>query len=147
MLKKLDNIDCKARIHSSKVLTIVTLSIYSLAVISVLLVTSDHPMFIIFIPFILIHAIKTIRKNCLVNTSDAIVYFHQVSKEKWHLRTRAGKTLVCRQCSWVFRSNIFVLISFQSITNRRRIKLLVAFDAIPQDRYTHLVSNLWKGAT
>lgn len=75
--------------------------------------------------------------------ADSIVYYQQISKDRWLLKTRAGKCVQARPCKHPFRSKYFVKISFQTYPVKRTIKLLVAFDAIAPDRYAHLVSSLW----
>lgn len=116
---------------------------YGLALGAILISSITLPWLAILIPIILWRGIYVLRKECFRTNNEAIVYYHHISKDRWHLVTRAGKTLVCRHCDYPFRSKIFVRMAFQTIPFKRRIKLLVAFDAIPHENYRYLVSSLW----
>lgn len=144
MLTKLDNTDySSAKVQSSKFLISFAILIYALAICAIVIACSSLPFLIFLLPIIIWHGGRVLQKECLRNADDAIVYYHQISKDRWHVKTRAGKTLVCRHCNSSFRSRIFVQMAFQTIPFKRRIKLLVAFDAIPPEQYRYLVSSLW----
>jgi hypothetical protein len=144
LLTKLDNTDySSAKVQSSKFLIFLAILTYGLAFGALSIACATKPFLIVLFPLIAWHGIRVLHKECLRTSPDAIVYYHQISKDRWHLTNRAGKTLVCRHCDYPFRSKIFIQMAFQTIPFERRIKLLVAFDAIPHEAYRYLVSSLW----
>ncbi len=114
-----------------------------MALSAALLCAQFHLFLIILVPFILLSAYQSIHRYCLRTSKQAIVYYQMISKDRWLLKTRAGKTIMGRPTVHAFRSRLFVKISFQTYPLKRRIELLVAFDAIKPEQFTHLVSRLW----
>ncbi|MBS0286148.1 MAG: hypothetical protein JSR17_02560 [Proteobacteria bacterium] len=144
MLNKSETTDCNsASIQSSKFLTLIALFAYSAVGLAILLSGEYFAPIILLLPIVARDAYISIRLNCLRTGADSIVYYQQISKDKWLLKTRAGKRMWGRPCTSAFRSKYFVKISFQTHPNKRTIKLLVAFDAITRQKYARLVSSLW----
>ncbi|MGD9591448.1 MAG: protein YgfX [Candidatus Berkiella sp.] len=143
MTKSDNTVYNSAQVQSSKFLTLLAMLIFGLALSALLIVSISNFWWIFLIPIVIKNAVTVLRRDCLRTAPQAIVYYHQISKDRWHFTTRAGKTLVGRHCGYPFRSKIFIQMAFQTIPFERKIKLVVAFDAIPHEHYRYLVSSLW----
>lgn len=128
-------------IGSSIGLTVLTLSIYVIASVSLFL-TCTTWLYIFTLPLCVIHLYAVIKKECTRTARNAIICCQPLRANLWRLRNRAGKTNYYRMVH-AFRSSLCIIMIFKNIKNHSTYNLIIPFDAVAQQNYIHLLSHLW----
>ncbi len=142
MLIKSANIDSCQKIHSSKLLTGIAFIAFSVASVSIIMLR-NYPFLLICIPILVIHFYQILFSNCLRLSKNAIISCQKLTNDKWQLTNRVGKSFIVKKIKKAYRCPWFVILTFVQIRTLRKMTVIIAYDSLPKQSYTRLVSSLW----
>ena len=143
MSTKSVNIDCNiAKIHASKLLTIIVLSAYLVATLSLVILIETYPMVSLLVPLLWLHGYYVLRLHCLRLSGQSIVTCRRISQHAWYLCDNMGKQILVKRLEHAYCSPYLIVMTFQTLTSLRKITVVIAHDALPKQNYTHLLARL-----
>lgn len=128
-------------LHASKWLTILTLCIYSVAMISVWRLFSFVGAMLIGV-LLGAHAQFILQRDCWRTLPQSVIKCQAVSLAFWRLTTTNGKTFLVKMHAKPYRSRWLSILAFRTMA-QQRLYLVIAHDALSNQNYTRLISRLW----
>jgi len=138
LLKKYENLEYfTVPIHSSRVLKRLIIFIYGMAfgciVYTLIYSLWGGSLF----PLLIWHGVR-------FSEQPEIVACTQISSCHWRLVDSSGKTMIGKREEKAFRSPLCIILRFKIIPGGNKKSVILFFDSLSSDNYTHLLTRLWE---
>lgn len=144
MLIRSDNFASKAvRIYSSKILGLISISVYILGTLSIVLASFSYPHLILLLLPLTVFVFHYLKKDCLRLSAKSIVHY-QEKNGIWYLQNRKGEKHAFKLRANPYRSRWLVVLPFSSVNSFRKVILVLTVDALAPGDYTRLLYRLWR---
>ncbi|MCS5711075.1 protein YgfX [Candidatus Berkiella aquae] len=136
------NLDCKIDLGRSKQLSC---WLWLLSAFACFCTLYALPWFLalIILPLIIFYSLSLLRQQGWRNSKQAIIAIQRRRHATWYLQTASLQGWLVRYQGRAFRSPWLMIVTFQKITDKRNITVVITKDAVSSQHYTDLLAWLW----